>query len=114
MYQLFFFVNRVGLRQTLSGFIAWISNCSKVSGAHRSETNFLDVVPQAKRLRLSLNMPFSEVIDPRGICKNVAEVGRWGNGEVEISFSEIDELPYIMNLVKQSFDRQTITNDYIN
>ena len=59
-------------------------------------------------------MPFSEVIDPRGICKNVAEVGRWGNGEVEISFSEIDELPYIMNLVKQSFDRQTITNDYIN
>ena len=82
--------------------------------AYKAETNFIDVVPQAKRLRLSLNMPFSEVIDPRGICKNVAEVGRWGNGEVEISFSEIDDLPYIMNLVKQSFDRQIITNDHIN
>ena len=74
--------------------------------AFKAETNFLDVVPQSKRLRLSLNMPFSEISDPRGICENVAGVGRWGNGEVEVGFSEIDDLPYIMSLVRQSFERQ--------
>lgn len=74
--------------------------------AFKAETNFLDVVPQSKRLRLSLNMPFSEISDPRGICENVAGVGRWGNGEVEVGFSEIGDLPYIMRLVRQSFERQ--------
>lgn len=74
--------------------------------AFKAETNFLDVVPQTKRLRLSLNMPFAEISDPRGICENVAGIGRWGNGDVEVGFSEIDDLPYIMGLVRQSFERQ--------
>jgi len=33
-------------------------------------------------------------------------VGRWGNGEVQVGFSDIEELPYIMSLVRQSFERQ--------
>jgi predicted transport protein len=74
--------------------------------AFKAETNFLDVVPQAKRLRLSLNMPFSEISDPKGLCENVADVGRWGNGEVQVGFTDIEELPYIMSLVRQSFERQ--------
>ncbi len=74
--------------------------------AFKAETNFLDVVPQAKRLRLSLNMPFSKISDPKGLCENVADVGRWGNGEVQVGFSDIEELPYIMSLVRQSFERQ--------
>jgi uncharacterized protein with ParB-like and HNH nuclease domain/predicted transport protein len=74
--------------------------------AYKAETNFLDVVPQAKRLRLSLNMPFTDVSDPKGLCKDVSGVGRWGNGEVEIGVSSIEELPYVMGLVRQSFDRQ--------
>ena len=74
--------------------------------AFKAETNFLDVVPQAKRLRLSLNMPFLEISDHRGICENITGVGRWGNGNVEVGFSEIDDLPYIMSLVRQSFERQ--------
>jgi predicted transport protein len=74
--------------------------------AYKAETNFVDVVPQAKRLRLSLNMPFSEVNDPKGLCKDVSGVGRWGNGEVEIGLSSLEELPYVMGLVRQSFDRQ--------
>ena len=74
--------------------------------AFKAETNFWDVVPQAKRLRLSLNMPFSEISDPKGMCENVADLGRWGNGEIQVGFSDIKELPYIMSLVRQSFERQ--------
>jgi uncharacterized protein with ParB-like and HNH nuclease domain/predicted transport protein len=74
--------------------------------AYKAETNFVDVVPQAKRLRLSLNMAFTEINDPKGICKDVSAVGRWGNGDVEVGLSSHDELPYILGLVRQSFDRQ--------
>lgn len=74
--------------------------------AYKAETNFVDVVPQAKRLRLSLNLPFAEIEDPKGLCKDVTDVGRWGNGDIEIGLQTLDELPYVMSLVRQSFDRQ--------
>ncbi|MCT1422476.1 DUF262 domain-containing protein [Klebsiella aerogenes] len=74
--------------------------------AYKAETNFVDVVPQAKRLRLSLNMPFSEIDDPKGLCTDVTNLGRWGNGDVEIGLSSLEQLPYVMGLIRQSFDRQ--------
>ena len=78
----------------------------KLYVAYKAETNFVDVVPQAKRLRLSLNMTFAEIKDPRGLCKDVTNVGRWGNGDVEIGLTSLDELPYMMSLVRQSYERQ--------
>jgi len=41
----------------------------KLYVAYKAETNFVDVVPQQKRLRLSLNMDFSEINDPKGIAR---------------------------------------------
>ena len=78
----------------------------KLYVAYKAETNFVDVVPQAKRLRLSLNMPFHEVDDPKGCCVNVSNVGRWGNGDVEVGLGGLDEIPYVMGLIRQSLDRQ--------
>ncbi len=49
----------------------------KLTIAYKAETNFVDIVPQAKRLRLSLNMPFPELDDPKGVATNVAGIGRW-------------------------------------
>jgi predicted transport protein len=64
------------------------------------------VVPQAKRLRLSLNMPFHEIDDPKGLCRDVTGLGRWGNGNVEVPFDTVEQLPYVVGLIRQSFDRQ--------
>jgi uncharacterized protein with ParB-like and HNH nuclease domain/predicted transport protein len=78
----------------------------KLYVAYKAETNFVDVVPQASRLRLSLNMAFHEVHDPKGLCKDVTEVGRWGNGDVEVGLNSLDELPYVLGLVRQSLEKQ--------
>ncbi|MBE3099494.1 MAG: DUF262 domain-containing protein [Planctomycetes bacterium] len=78
----------------------------KLYVAYKAETNFVDVVPQAKRLRLSLNVAFHEIDDPRKIARDVTGLGRWGNGDVEVSLSSIEELPYAMGLVRQSFEKQ--------
>jgi len=72
--------------------------------AYKTTTNFVDIVPQKNRLRLSLNMHFDEVNDPKGICKDVTDKGRWGNGDVEVGISNFEELEYIMFLIKQAFD----------
>ena len=78
----------------------------KLYVAYKAETNFVDVVPQAKRLRLSLNMRFADVNDPKGLCKDVTGIGRWGNGDVEIGLSKLEELPYVIGLVRQSLELQ--------
>ena len=63
-------------------------------------------MPQAKRLRLSLNVGFHDIEDSGGLCKDVSGLGRWGNGDVEVGLSSTDDLPYVMGLVRQSFERQ--------
>ena len=78
----------------------------KLYVAYKAETNFVDVIPLTKRLRLNLNMPYSDIVDPRGLCRDVSNLGRWGNGDVEVGLSSMDELPYIMGLIRQSFERQ--------
>lgn len=78
----------------------------KLYVAYKAETNFVDVVPQAKRLRLSLNLAFAEISDPKGLCKDVTNLGRWGNGDVEVNLKSQDELPYVMGLVRQAYERQ--------
>ena len=78
----------------------------KLYVAYKAETNFVDVVPQVKRLRLALNMRFADLNDPKGLCKDVTEIGRWGNGDVEVGLSKLEDLPYVIGLVRQSLERQ--------
>ncbi|MEJ7558110.1 MAG: DUF262 and DUF1524 domain-containing protein [Pedobacter sp.] len=74
--------------------------------AFKTSTNFVDIVPQKSRLRLSLNMPFAELIDPDNVCKNVTDLGRWGNGDVEVGVASIADIDKVMNFVQQALDYQ--------
>jgi len=40
------------------------------------------------------------------MCKDVTGLGRWGNGDVEVGLASMDELPYVMGLVRQAFEKQ--------
>ena len=78
----------------------------KLYVAYKAETNFVDVVPQKSRLRLSLNLKFHELHDPRGSAKDVTNLGRWGNGDAEVQLNTLEQLPYVMGLVRQAFEVQ--------
>ena len=78
----------------------------KVYIAYKAETNVVDVVPQAARLRLVINMPFPELSDPKGMAKDVTNLGRWGNGDVEVYLSAADDIPYVLGLIRQALERQ--------
>ena len=78
----------------------------KLYVAYKLDTNFVDIVLQKKRLRISVNMKFSEVYDPKGICKDITNLGRWGNGDVEVSMRDISEIDQVMEIIEQSFNIQ--------
>lgn len=78
--------------------------------AYKTTTNFVDIVPQKSRLRLSLNMLFNEIHDPKGKCRDVSNVGRWGNGDVEFGVESAEDIEYAMELIKQSFEKHRDEN----
>ena len=78
----------------------------KLYVAYKLDTNFVDIVFQKQRLRISVNMKFSEVIDPNGICRDITGLGRWGNGDVELYMEHTSDVDQIMEIVEQSFRLQ--------
>lgn len=74
--------------------------------AYKLDTNFVDIVFQKQRLRISINMKFSEVNDPKGLCKDITGLGRWGNGDVEVFFEHTSEIDDVMELIEQSYGKQ--------
>ena len=74
--------------------------------AFKAQTNFVDVVPQKSKLRLSLNMGFENIKDPKNLCRDISGLGRWGNGDVEVNLRNASELDDIIDLVEQAFDEQ--------
>ena len=40
------------------------------------------------------------------LAKDVTNLGRGGNGDVEVGLDQPEELPYVMGLVRQAFEKQ--------
>lgn len=74
--------------------------------AYKLDTNFVDIVVQKQRLRISVNMKFSEAYDPNGICRDVTGLGRWGNGDVELFMEHTSDIDRVMEIIEQSYKLQ--------
>jgi len=75
--------------------------------AFKAATNFVDVVPQQARLRLTLNMNYEDIDDPREITEDVTGKGHWGNGNVEVPLTPTTDVDYVMTLIQQAFEAQS-------
>ena len=74
--------------------------------SYKAETNFVDIAAQSRQLKIWLNLPFHVLNDPKGIARDVTNVGHLGVGDVEIKYDNANDLPYVMSLIRQSFERQ--------
>ena len=74
--------------------------------AYKARTNFMDVDPKKHCLRLSLNMKYRDLYDPKGLASDITGKERWGNGDVEVRLERLQELPDVHNLIRQAYDRQ--------
>ena len=51
-------------------------------------------------------MKFSEIHDPKGICKDITGLGRWGNGDVELFMEHTSDVDNVMEIIEQAYRMQ--------
>lgn len=78
----------------------------KLQVAFRAESTFLDVIPQAARLLLVLNIPIGALRDERGLARDVSQIGHWGSGDTELPLGPDADRHYLMGLIRQAYEYQ--------
>lgn len=63
---------------------------------------FCDLILQGKGLKIILNLKSNELQDQKNIARDISNVGHWGNGAYEIKLSDVEDIDYILSLLKQS------------
>lgn len=66
---------------------------------------FCDVVLQGKGLKIYVNLKSGDLEDQKQIARDVSNVGHWGNGSYEIKLGDLDDIDYVLSLLKQSLRR---------
>ena len=78
--------------------------------AYKTTTNFVDVEPHKNHLQLFLNMAFSEIDDPKNLCRDITTIGHHGNGDIGIRLTSLEQLDDTMELIRQAFE---VNNYYV-
>ena len=63
---------------------------------------FCDIVLQNKGLKIYVNLKSGDLQDQKLVARDVSNVGHWGNGSYEIKLTDLDDIDYIISLLKQS------------
>lgn len=56
-------------------------------------------------------MKFQDLRDPKGITRDMSSIGHYGNGDVEVAIKDLDELPYVVGLIRQSLEQQMVGSE---
>jgi len=64
---------------------------------------FCDIVLQGKGIKIYVNLKSGDLQDQKKVARDVSNVGHWGNGSYEIKVNDLDDIDYIISLLKQSF-----------
>lgn len=74
--------------------------------AFKKNTNVVDIEIQKKQLILTLNLRKGKLSDNLGIARDVSAIGKWGNGDYQITMKDDSHLSYVMSLIEQSYNAQ--------
>jgi predicted transport protein len=69
--------------------------------AFKKGSNISDIEIQKKSLKIFINTKLGSLDDPKGLAKDVSNIGHRGNGDYQIQIENDDNLEYIMSLIKQ-------------
>jgi predicted transport protein len=51
-------------------------------------------------------MKLVDIDDPKQLCEDISEIGHLGYGDVRVILTSVTDLPYVMALVRQAFEKQ--------
>jgi predicted transport protein len=78
---------------------------NKIYISYKHGKNFCEVRPQSKEIKIWLDIPFSDLDDPKKFSRDVSNVGHYGTGEVETKLGSLAELEDVMYLIEQSYNQ---------
>lgn len=69
--------------------------------AFKKGSNISDIEIQKKSLKIFINAKIGTLDDPKGLVKDVSNIGHRGNGDYQVQIENDKDLEYIMSLIKQ-------------
>lgn len=69
--------------------------------AFKKGSNISDIEIQKKSLKVFINAKIGSLDDPKGLVKDVSNIGHRGNGDYQVQIENDKDLEYIMSLIKQ-------------
>lgn len=69
--------------------------------AFKKGSNISDIEMQKKGLKIFINAKTGALDDPKGLAKDVSNIGHRGNGDYQIQIENDNDLEYILSLIKQ-------------
>lgn len=69
--------------------------------AFKKGSNISDIEIQKKSLKIFINAKIGTLYDPKGLVKDVSNIGHRGNGDYQIQIENDKDIEYIMSLIKQ-------------
>lgn len=71
---------------------------------YKKNKNFVEIISLKTGLRLLFDIPIDELNDSRELCEDVSNIGRWGTGTTRSYLKDEQDVNYIMDLIKQSYE----------
>jgi predicted transport protein len=68
--------------------------------SYKSGRSFAELVVQKNSIKIWIS---GNINDPKGMLRDVSEIGRHGIGDLEVVLKSFDELDYVIDLIKQSY-----------
>ena len=56
---------------------------------------------QKSTLKLYINAIWGTLDEPKGIFRDVGNIGKYGNGDYEVTLKDTEQLEYILSVIKQ-------------
>ena len=81
-------------------------NIGKIWMGFKQNRIFCDVVIYNEGVVVYINMKKGELNDYLKKCQDVSNKGHWGNGDFKIVIKSVEDIDYVMSLVKQSYMKQ--------
>lgn len=71
--------------------------------AYATSRNFVELQIQASQIKIFIDLEKEELDDPKDITRDVKDIGHYGTGDSEVVLKDLDDLDYIIGLIKQSY-----------
>jgi|AntRauTorckE6833_2_1112554.scaffolds.fasta_scaffold08079_2 predicted transport protein len=71
--------------------------------AFKGKRNIIDVIIQKKQVKISINLKEGSLKDHENMTTMMDHIGTLGNGDYQIFYSNLENLDYLMTLIRQSY-----------